>query len=360
MDPIQMRLSGASAKAIAQIVLQPGGSLPAQFPAVRIPAADAARARADPDQTAMVLVQREDLGVRQRPGILGIMAVVMELVAAAIQQVQPLAGADPQISGLVLENGAHVIARQRAGILRIVTIDRRDVAAAVHQVQPTIDARHPQRAAAILQYMRNARAAQGAGIARQVAQMREAVLLRLPAIQAREGRHPHGAGAIELEPLDAIIRERVRHRAASWRRCVKRPVAGSRISTPASEVPTHTRPRRIDEHAFCTESLASEAGPVRIVAVDREGIAGTVPAGQARILDGHPQIVVGILDHVVNEISRQAAAAARGVGVAQQFTAVVADQPVLGGQPHEPLGVLQRRIDGALRQAVRGGQMLRE
>ncbi len=100
---------------------EPLGPMAAELPAARIPAADAAGARADPNEAGAILVQRHDEGVAQRCRIAVVMAIVREVSAVAIQQIETFRGSDPKVSRAILEDGAHIVARERAGPLGIVT-----------------------------------------------------------------------------------------------------------------------------------------------------------------------------------------------------------------------------------------------
>src|SRR5882757_6913903 len=112
-------------------------------------------------------------------------------------------------------------------------------------------------------------------------------------------------------------------------------------------------------HQDRTRSIAGERLRIGgIVAVDGKGIGRPVPARDTGVLDGYPKIVMRILDDLEDVVARQAAPCARRVSVADQFETVVADQTILGAEPHEALRILQGRIHGALRQTLRGGQML--
>src|ERR1700682_3060970 len=95
-----------------------------------------------------------------------------------------------------------------------------------------------------------------------------------------------------------------------------------------------------------------------IVAVDGEAVRRALPACQAPVLDGDPQIVVPVLDDGLDVVARQPAAGTARVGVAEQLMAVVAHQAVFGGEPHEALRILQGREYRPLRQAVRCRQVL--
>src|SRR5882672_12200935 len=74
-----------------------------------------------------------------------------------------------------------------------------------------------------------------------------------------------------------------------------------------------------------------------IMAEDREGISAAVPAGDTGILDRYPEIVMRILDDLVDEVTGQSTTYAGRVGVANKGLAIIADQTILGAEPHEAL-----------------------
>jgi len=322
-----------------QLVSQPGRAVPAELPAAGIPAADAAGARSDPHQAGLVLVQRHDEGVAQRVGIARLVAVVAELSGGAVEHIQPARGSDPQVTRLILEQRPHVVVGERSRVCRIVTQQLQYAAGAVHPLETSIAA-DPQGARLVLQHPRDAAAAQGA-------QMKEPVVLGLPAIEPRFGADPQGPRAVEGQGADAVIDQRARVRGIVAQvldapRCrlqnVEPRVGGSDPDTIAA----------IDHDSV--HGVAGERGGiVRVVAVDDEGVGGALPARHAAVLDGDPQIVVPVLDDGLDVVARQPAAGAARVGVAEQLMAV---------EPYEALRVLQGREHRPLRQAVGGRQVI--
>ncbi len=86
---------GCIGEGLYVVALQPGGPSAAQLPAARVPTADASCARADPYQAAVILIQREDVRIRQCSGIVWVVRIVMELATGPIQQVEPLGSTNP-------------------------------------------------------------------------------------------------------------------------------------------------------------------------------------------------------------------------------------------------------------------------
>src|SRR2546430_9910075 len=86
----------------------------------------------------------------------------------------------------------------------IVTQQLQYAAGAVHPLETSIAA-DPQGARLVLQHPRDAAAAQGA-------QMKEPVVLGLPAIEPRFGADPQDPRAVEAQGADAVIDQRARVR----------------------------------------------------------------------------------------------------------------------------------------------------
>ncbi len=93
---------------------------------------------------------------------------------------------------------------------------------------------------------------------------------------------------------------------------------------------------------------------------DGEAVSVPVPARDPSVLDRDPQITLRIFDHLIDEVPGQAPRGGWQAGVADQLMTVVADETVFGREPHESLRVLQSRPNGALWQAVRGGDVLED
>ncbi len=91
---------------------------------------------------------------------------------------------------LILQYRAHIVVGERGRLLRIVPEVVHDAPVAVHAAQAAIERADPQHAAAVFHDSRDARAAQGAGIARLVLEMQEGAPPGLQAIEAVEGSHP--------------------------------------------------------------------------------------------------------------------------------------------------------------------------
>jgi len=96
------------------------------------------------------------------------------------------------------------------------------------------------------------------------------------------------------------------------------------------------------------------------VSDDGEAVGVPVPTRDASVLDRDPQITMRIFNHLKDIVAGQAATGGWQTGVAHQVMAVVADETVFGGKPHESLRVLQSRVNGALWQAIRGGEVLED
>ena len=188
------------------------------------------------------------------------------------------------------------------------------------------------------------------------AQVLQAMMLGLPALESRLRADPERPRAIEQQGVDPVIDE-----GAGVAGIVAQVLDAARCGLENVD----TRVEGSDPHAIVgiheqrVDGVAGERAAVfGIVAVDDEVVGGALPAREAPVLDGDPQIVVTILDDGLDVVARQPAVGGARVGVAEQLVAVVAHQAVLGREPHEPLRILQRREHRALRQAVGSGQVL--
>ena len=332
-----------------QLVSQPGRAVPAELPAARIPAADAARARSNPHQAGGILVQRHDERVAQRIRIARVMTVVAELAGGAIQHVETGRSPDPQMPRLILEQRPHVVCGERSGVLRVVTQHLQQLAGVIQAAEPRIGRADPERAGGVLQHARDVAATDRA-------QVRETMMLGLPALEPGLGADPERPGAIEQKRVDVVVDDGARV-AGIMTQVLDASGCGLEDVQPRVE---GSDPDAIaGVHQQRVDGIAGErAGVLRIVAVDEEAVGGALPARETAALDGDPQIVVTILDDGLDVVARQPAVGGARVGVAEQLVAVVAHQAVLGREPHEPLRILQRREHRALRQAVGSGQVL--
>ncbi len=112
-------------------ILEPRRPVPAELPAARIPAADAARARADPDEPVPVLIQRHHERIAQRRAVVRVVTITTERARRAIEQREPVRRADPEAPRPILEQRSHVVAAERCGVACVVAKRLEDAAVAI-------------------------------------------------------------------------------------------------------------------------------------------------------------------------------------------------------------------------------------
>jgi hypothetical protein len=89
-----------------------------------------------------------------------------------------------------------------------------------------------------------------------------------------------------------------------------------------------------------------------------KSICIAVPSGKATVRHCDPQIVMSILSDGLNEVAREPIRCPSMISVPKEPVSVVANQAIFRAEPDESLAVLQRGVDRALGQPVRGGEML--
>ncbi len=336
-----------------RLVLEPGGTIAAELPAARVPAAHAAAARADPDQPGRVLVQRHHERVAQRGAVVRVVAVMRERAGGAIEQVEAVGGADPQAARAIFEQGAHVVAGERCRSLRLVPEGFDDAAAAVGVQQARGVRRDPQRAVPGLEYARNLPAVQRSG-----AETGQRAGIGAPPVQSAVGADPDIAGAIEREVGNPVARERVGIlRIVAKVLDVSRPRV-QHVDTGIERADPHVA-ARVDEHR-AHPVAGDRASVVLDVPVAGEAIGVPIPPCNAVAVQCDPETAVLVLDDLPDVIAGKGTAFASRVRVTVKLAPVVAYEPVLGAEPDEALAILQARHDGRLRQPVLDGEMLEE
>ncbi len=178
----------------------------------------------------------------------------------------------------------------------------------------------------------------------------------LPPVEALLGTRPESSGAIECQGQDPVADQGVRvvgivpqmfDPAGRRLQNIDSRIAGSDPDPP-------TRIQHQGAHRIARQGLRIGIA----VPNDGEGVGIPVPARDPSILDRDPQIMVRIFDHLEDVVAGQAAAAGRQTRVADQLVTVVADESIFSREPHESLRVLQSRVNSALWQAIRGGEVL--
>ena len=111
--------------------------MPAELPAARVPAADATRARAHPDEPRRVLIQRHHERISQRRTVVRVVPIVTELTREPVEQRETVGRAHPEAARPVLEQRSHVIAGERRRVARVVT-ERLEHAAVAVQAEETV------------------------------------------------------------------------------------------------------------------------------------------------------------------------------------------------------------------------------
>src|ERR1700691_1973602 len=171
----------------------------AKLPAARVPATDSPLARADPNESGRVLVQRQDARIAKRLRIALVMVIMREPPRRAVEQIQAFGGSNPQVPRVVLENGMHVVARQRGVDFGIVPEALEDPAPVVHAVEACIEGADPETPALVFHDLRDLASHQRVRIARVVAKMQECSALRLPAVESGERADPERTRAVQGE-----------------------------------------------------------------------------------------------------------------------------------------------------------------
>ena len=254
---------------------------------------------------------------------------------------------------MIPKDGAHVIARQGGGALGIVPVGLEDASAGIHAIEAAVQGAHPEAAVPVLDDRRDPLRTERSGVIE--AEMREGSTFGLPSIQTLCGADPHGSRTVQRESQDLVVAERVGIRRIvpemfeSPGPGVEHIDAGIVASDPdASTRVDRERPGHIARQRIRVLRVVVESG---------KGIGGAVPSGEPGVLDRDPQIVMSVLGDLADEIAGQPLGGAR-IGVSVELVTVVAHQAILGGDPDEPLRILEHGIDPPLRKPVRGGEVI--
>ena len=331
---------------------QPLGTLRTEFPAVAVPATDAAGTGSDPQQPAGALGQRQDVRIAQRRRIPRIVPVVRKATRAPVEQVESVGRAYPDLAAAVLEQGVHGVAGQRSGIVGGVPVDVFDIAARVDPGETAAIGADPDAARPVLEQLHDA-----AALARvEAAVVGEGALVRVEAVKPGVGSDPQRVRGVTEQRVDMIAGERLPVRVVVTE---VGNVLGHRIDHVDAAVAAAypEAPARVERDAV-DDVAGQRVAALRVVTQHRERIGGAPPVGEAGAADRQPQVMVGVLDDLLDEVAGQAVAVARRVRVTVDLPAVVAHEAVFGADPDVALRVLERGVDGALRQAVGGRQVL--
>src|SRR6185369_12642850 len=122
----------------------------AEQPAVRIPVAHAAIARADPQHAAAILIERRDTRAAQTLRIVLFAPVADELARGSIEQVEPIARRHPQAFRVVFQDGLDTIVAKRAGNGRIVAEGSDAARVGIQAIETAVERADPQRTGVIL------------------------------------------------------------------------------------------------------------------------------------------------------------------------------------------------------------------
>src|ERR1700722_4332599 len=190
-----------------ELVCEPRRPTSTEFPTTGVPAADAARARADPDEAGRVLVQRHHERIAQRLCVARVVMIVGELAGRAVEKIQPVSRTHPQVTGLILEEGPDLVSAERRLAQRIMAEYLHDAPVALHACEAAIEGSHPKRSAAVLEHTGNLIAAKCARIGRPVTEVREAAAGQRP-VEAGLGADPDGPGTIERKGINAVAAQR--------------------------------------------------------------------------------------------------------------------------------------------------------
>src|ERR1700722_11584128 len=222
---------------------------------------------------------------------------------AALHEIEALRGSDPQMSRMVLEQGAHIVARERGRTRWVMAKSLDDASSRVHPVEAAIESSDPKASAPIFDDRRDLRAARRVRIAALRAEVHESAALRLPAIQAPGGPGPHGTGTIQRQREDLVVAQRigvariVLQMLDVARAGIEHIDAGIIRSYPDAAA-------RVHQHG--ARDIARERSRIfGIVPIVSEAVRRPIPAGESRILDRDPQVVMVVLDDLANEVPRQ-------------------------------------------------------
>src|ERR1700740_1841075 len=104
---------------------------------------------------------------------------------------------------LVLEDGADVVTGKGSGVGRLVTQRVQQLAPAIEVAKARIRCADPERPRGILRDARDM-------TARERAQVRETMMLGLPALEPGLGPDPERPGPIEQQGVDVVVDDRAR------------------------------------------------------------------------------------------------------------------------------------------------------
>src|SRR5580658_8530869 len=119
-------------------------------PAVGIPVARPALARAHPQDAAAVLVESEDVAAAQTLRATGIVAVAHKALGRAVEEIQAVGRSDPETLRAVLEDRAHAVVAERARVGGIVAEGGHAARARLEPIEAAAHRADPQRAGVVL------------------------------------------------------------------------------------------------------------------------------------------------------------------------------------------------------------------
>ena len=296
-----------------------------------------------------------------------------------VEAVQPGLGPDPDGARAVGVRRDHEVGAESLGVARTVAVGGGPARRGVEAVEAAVGA-DPDRAVLALGEVVDGVAAQAGGVGGVVAVARPAVGLGVVAVEARERAHPDAAARVDEDGVG--VEDGRRERKAP-----PRDAAGDvraercrvvRVVVVARERGLGVRlgERRVEAVDAVVVVHAPEVPP-RVGAEQHQGVdgkrdrrlgevqqerhevsGGAVVAGEAA-LDADPEVAAGRVDHPADHSPPGDGAGVVGVGREDgHLGAVVAGEPVLGREPHEPEAVLVHRDHAVLGQPLRQPERL--